>query len=357
MIEKIDVRIGKIIRVFPSAKIKIIVETPSDPKSLEKLVESAGGQYLHNALKYIAVKIQAGLIKNLVKDPRITKIWYVDSRIFEPYVGALGSVEWLLGRKDKVGAVNFSLAPPIEKPGTQPFDPNEPFNVATKKLFEAGFVPVVAAGNAGALGNDTLNPWSVAPWVIGVGATTIDGKKLADFSSRGIPGDPLYKPTVVGPGVDIVVPHPPEIKKTPEQIEKDRQFLSEDQMSSHTVVTGTSFAAANISGGISNIMSYLSNNFGPKMSEDVTWYHFDPRKIEVKYRFGNYDKTIRFEANSNSLLPSRIKELIIQMAMPMPGYEPHEVGAGFMNRAVTETVFGKNKVELGGTNILRDEPW
>jgi hypothetical protein len=42
---------------------------------------------------------------------------------------------------------------------------------------------------------ESLNPYSVAPWVIGVAAGTKDGK-LADFSSRGIEGDPLYHPTI-----------------------------------------------------------------------------------------------------------------------------------------------------------------
>src|SRR5216110_1412330 len=50
---------------------------------------------------------------------------------------------------------------------------------------------------------DSLNPYSVAPWVIGAGATDNLGH-LADFSSRGDFGSPLFHPTIVAPGVNTV---------------------------------------------------------------------------------------------------------------------------------------------------------
>lgn len=62
------------------------------------------------------------------------------------------------------------------------FDPEDPLNVATKEAHDAGMTMVFAAGNEGP-GKDTLNPYSVAPWVIGVAAGEKDGETLADFSS------------------------------------------------------------------------------------------------------------------------------------------------------------------------------
>ena len=44
------------------------------------------------------------------------------------------------------------------------FDPNDPVNVATRTLHDAGMVVVFAAGNDG--GEMTMNPYSAAPWVI-----------------------------------------------------------------------------------------------------------------------------------------------------------------------------------------------
>src|SRR5205823_549427 len=103
------------------------------------------------------------------------------------------------------------------------FDPKDPINKASKTVHNHGITVVFAAGNDGPDQN-TLNPYSVAPWVIGVAAgcklVTPDPTNsaihcddptgqnrapiLADFSSRGVPGDKLYHPDITAPGVHIV---------------------------------------------------------------------------------------------------------------------------------------------------------
>jgi serine protease AprX len=100
------------------------------------------------------------------------------------------------------------------------FDPGDPVNVATKALSDAGVVVVFAAGNDGA--EMTINPYSVAPWVISVGSTTI-ARKRSGFSSEGLDfdnststpdvldghrlfrgaGPGLYHPDVSAPGTNI----------------------------------------------------------------------------------------------------------------------------------------------------------
>src|ERR1043165_628204 len=70
------------------------------------------------------------------------------------------------------------------------FDFNDPVNIATKMLTDAGINVVFSAGNTGP-GTNTLNPYAVAPWAISVGATDAAGR-LADFSSRGSFGSALF---------------------------------------------------------------------------------------------------------------------------------------------------------------------
>ncbi|HKY32404.1 MAG TPA: S8 family serine peptidase [Candidatus Polarisedimenticolia bacterium] len=87
--------------------------------------------------------------------------------------------------------------------GTQGFfDPHDPVNIATRSLHDAGMTVVFAAGNHGPA-PDTLNPYAVAPWVIGVGSSRKDGS-LSRFSSRGLFEELLYRPTLLAPGEGII---------------------------------------------------------------------------------------------------------------------------------------------------------
>lgn len=112
---------------------------------------------------------------------------------------ALSAFDWVMQHQGE-----FDIRVVTNSWGTGgPFDPEDPVNVASKAAVDAGMVVLFAAGNSGP-GSNTLNPYSVAPWVIGVAAGNKDGQTLADFSSRGIFDDPLYQPTITAPGVNIV---------------------------------------------------------------------------------------------------------------------------------------------------------
>jgi serine protease AprX len=128
---------------------------------------------------------------------------------------ALAGFDWLIDNAAKynIKAVNLSWGA-----SGGAFDPADPTNVATKEVYKAGIAVVFAAGNDGP-GENTLNPYSVAPWVISVaaGCKTVSPdptnsaslcaggtSMLADFSSRGVRGDALYHPDITAPGANIV---------------------------------------------------------------------------------------------------------------------------------------------------------
>lgn len=66
------------------------------------------------------------------------------------------------------------------------FDPLNPVNVASRIAYEQGILSIFAYGNSGA-SPATCNPYSAAPYVLGIGATN-KSYEVTGFSSRGTPG-------------------------------------------------------------------------------------------------------------------------------------------------------------------------
>mgnify|MGYP003288430913 CR=1 FL=1 len=186
------------------------------------------------------------------------------------------------------------------------FDVNDPVNVATRILTDAGVNVVFSAGNSGS-GNGTMNPYAIAPWVIGVGATDAAGT-LAGYSSRGNFGDPLQHPSLVAPGTDIIsLRSAPTITGVSGIAGADTQRLSATEMPYYTTATGTSFSAPQVAGAIA----------------------------------------LMLEVNPN-LTPAEVKDILSRTATPMPRYFFHEAGAGMLNThaAVLEAAFPER--HMGG---------
>lgn len=174
---------------------------------------------------------------------------------------------------------------------TGKFEKNDPINRASKIAHDRGITVVFAAGNEGPE-NDTLNPYSVAPWVIGVAAGKKDGKTLADFSSRGVPGSGLYHPTITAPGVNIVSAR----ASTGATINgltaaDDATYIPKKRwLPYYTTASGTSMATPHVSGTIALM-----------------------------------------EQANGALGPDKIKRIISNTATPMPGYREFQVGAGYLD--------------------------
>lgn len=228
----------------------------------------------------------------------------------------LAGFDWLLEHRTQynIRVVNNSW-------GTSgDFDPKDPTNIATKKVHDAGVTVVFAAGNCGSggsadcrpAGENQLNPYSVAPWVIGVAAgckwnvaqdptnsvavycaDSLGRNVLADFSSRGVPGSALYHPTLTAPGVRIVSTRASTgtiINALDANSDVRRCNSSVPNLVYYTCASGTSMASPHVAGVAALLL----------------------------------------EANPR-LTPDQIKQVLVKTATPLPAYQAYEVGAGFMN--------------------------
>ncbi|NNV06862.1 peptidase S8 [Geobacillus sp. MMMUD3] len=179
------------------------------------------------------------------------------------------------------------------------FDPTDPINIASKKAYDRGIVVLFAAGNEGPAEN-TMNSYAKAPWVIAVAAGDKDGK-LADFSSRGTKGGggtftidgQTWKwedrPTVTAPGVDVISTRAIAPISTL-GADKDIEMLAPAYLPYYTVMSGTSMATPHTAGIVA-----LMLEANPKLS------------------------------------PAEVKDILQKTATNMPGYEPWEAGAGYVN--------------------------
>jgi serine protease AprX len=197
------------------------------------------------------------------------------------------------------------------------FDTNDPVNVATKMLTDAGISVVFSAGNSGS-GAHTLNPYAAAPWVVSVGATDTQGR-LANFSSRGDFANPLLHPTLVAPGVGVVSVRGSGVANVTGAeglVGADLQRLRLTEILYYTTANGTSFSAPQVSGAIA----------------------------------------LMLEANPN-LTPAQIKDILQRTATPLPPYYAFEVGAGMLNvhAAVLEAAFPAQRIGTWRGTVDRNQ--
>ncbi|MBI2136577.1 S8 family serine peptidase [Candidatus Woesearchaeota archaeon] len=134
---------------------------------------------------------------------------------------------------DKANIISLSLG--------GPGDPDDPVSKAIDNAVDNGVVAVIAAGNDGEFGRQTIGSPGTARKAITVGAVD-KCDKIADFSSRGPVkwgGGILIKPDIVAPGVDICSSQWGDAF-TP----RARQCIDDD----HVAISGTSMATPHVSG-------------------------------------------------------------------------------------------------------------
>jgi len=196
------------------------------------------------------------------------------------------------------------------------FDVNDPVNIATKMLTDNGVNVVFSAGNTGP-GADTLNPYSVAPWVISAGATDDEGR-LASFSSRGEFSSPLFRPTIVSPGVNTVSLRASTMATvtTIDGLGANDTSLAAVELPYYTTGSGTSFSAPQVAGTIA----------------------------------------LMLEVNPQ-LTPPQVRDILQRTATPLPPYYSFEVGAGMLNAeaAVLEAAFSARHFGLWRSTAYQNQ--
>jgi serine protease AprX len=118
----------------------------------------------------------------------------------------IAGLEWIDAHRERYGirVVNLSYGTDSSQKNVE-----DPLNDAVQRLWEAGVLVVVGAGNAGDGGSKIEKPGD-DPFVLTVGAAATRGTAAAEddvvagFSSHGPTGDGIAKPDLVAPGVSIV---------------------------------------------------------------------------------------------------------------------------------------------------------
>lgn len=205
------------------------------------------------------------------------------------------------------------------------FNPDDPTNVATKALSDNGVIVVFSAGNSGSGEATITGNFKKAPWVITVAAGDKQGD-LADFSSRGVKGKTGQavvdgetftwedRPTITAPGVDVISARASLSSLSALSITSDSEVMDANHVPYYTVMSGTSMAAPHASGIVA----------------------------------------LMLEANPN-LTWREVKRILQETATNMPGLEPWESGAGYVNAyAAVKAVLDESKSFGETTKIQRE---
>lgn len=213
--------------------------------------------------------------------------------------------DWLIEHKDEYGirAVNNSWGTEF-----QPFNPDEPVNVATKAVSDAGVAVLFAMGNSA--DEMSMNPYAMAPWVIPVAAGSKTGG-LTDFSSGGIEadtmglafrgvdvrGDPrhglsmgIYHPAVTGTGDNVVSTRALASEVSLSALPTDATTMPPDRLPYYTTLSGTSMATPAVTGVVALLV----------------------------------------EANP-SLTPAQLRQVLQITAKPIPNVPFHRQGYGYVD--------------------------
>jgi serine protease AprX len=150
-----------------------------------------------------------GKFKGVAPEASLVGVKVLDANGSGSFSDVIKGIQWVVENKDKykINVMNMSLG----GRASQSYK-DDPVAQAVEKVFEAGIIPVIAAGNSGPSAKTVGTPAHALNCITvaalddkGTIERSDDG--IASFSSRGpTPYDNLVKPDVAAPGVKITAP-------------------------------------------------------------------------------------------------------------------------------------------------------
>ena len=327
-----------------------------------------------------ALELPVSRAHSLSQRSDVRQVWYLRPDEAPIYISVIENLSNTVRNDRGPIVVNLSIGPPASSYSRTP-DPYHPVHLATRRAAEAGIILVIAAGNFGrkdGKADGLINPWCLPEWVICVGAARRDGNGLWDQSSRGLPDDPDTWPDFVAPGTDQIVSRGADrTPKTWLERRRDesnpvfRESVPREEWDTYTIVSGTSFAAPHVAYSAGHILRYMimktrqntlrllegasvpGASISPYLKLSIPRYHLEitsrgkPRLAGTIIDQGEESVSIVYEVDHGW---KTIKQILRDIAIPMPNYDPHQVGSGLVSRYLIEEVldeFGVMKIDPG----------
>ncbi len=183
--------------------------------------------------------------------------------------GIIAGIEWAVANKADI--ISLSLG------GWENIcDGNDPLSEAVEKASDLNVTVVIAVGNSGWWGRETLGSPGCADKIITVGAISKDyyyNAEIADFSSQGPSADGRIKPEILAPGVGIIAP---QAKDT---------SMGYSPLNGYTSASGTSMATPHISGAIA-LLKQANPSLTPNEIKEILMSTSRDLKGESVFRQG-----------------------------------------------------------------------